>query len=57
MTSSRGIDWTEVGFEKFRDRFDAYIKVGPWRKAEEVLGWRAIEEYRRGLSYGNTLAA
>lgn len=57
MTSSRGIDWTEVGFEKFRDRFDAYIKVGPWRKAEEVLGWRAIEEYRRGLSYGDTLAA
>ena len=32
-------------------------QVGPWRKAEEVLGWRAIEEYKRGLSYGDTLAA
>jgi transposase InsO family protein len=52
-----GVDWAGVGFEEFRERLDEYIEWYRGGKPKRSLGWRTIEEYRRDLGYGHTLAA
>jgi transposase InsO family protein len=52
-----GVDWAGVGFEELGERLDAYIEWYRGGRPKRSLGWRSIEEYRRDLGYGHTLAA
>lgn len=56
-SASQGLsNTTGVGFEELGDRLDEYIEWYRGGKSKRSLGWRTIEEYRRDLDYGDTLA-